>query len=97
MPPNPAQHITERLMEIGLVEAGGMGPAPLSWREIEAWQRATGVHLAPWEAKLIRRLSADYISEGRAAESENCPPPWRAPVSRRELDVAEERLRMLLG
>ena len=97
MPPNPAPHIIDRLVEIGLTEANGMSVSPLSWRELNEWQRATGIELAPWEARLIRRLSVDYIAEGRRAESENCPPPWHAEVSQRELETEEARLRMVLG
>lgn len=97
MPPNPAPHITERLMEIGLAEAAGMGTVPVSWREIEAWQRLTGTVLPPWEARLIRRLSAEYIAENRAAEDESRPAPWRAPVTVREVDTEESRLRSVLG
>lgn len=97
MPPNPVPHIVDRLIEIGLTGSTGMGPAPLSWHEIAAWQSLTGVTLDPWEARLIRSLSTTYIAEGRRAESENCPPPWHAEVSQRELEVAEDHLRMVLG
>lgn len=97
MPPNPAPHIVARLIDIGITETTGMGPAPLSWGELSEWQRNTGVPLAPWEARLLRQLSLAYIAEGRRAESENCPPPWRAEVTQKELDAAEASLRMVLG
>lgn len=97
MPPNPAPHIIYRLTEIGLTEANGMGASPLSWREIEAWQRSTRVRLAPWEARLIRQLSIEYLGEARRAESENCPAPYHTEVTRREREVEEEQLRMVLG
>lgn len=97
MPPNAAPHIISRLVEIGLTESNGMGQSPLSWREIVAWQSATGTTLPPWEARLIRSLSTTYLAEGRRAEAETCPPPWRAEVTQRELEVADARLRMVLG
>lgn len=97
MPPNPAPHLISRLTEIGLTESTGMGPSPLSWREIEAWQRSTHVRLAPWEARLMRQLSLEYIGESRRAESENCPAPWRSQVTQREREVEEAQLRMVLG
>ena len=97
MPPNPAPHIVNRLVEIGLTEAAGMGVAPLSWREINEWQRSVGVVLPPWEARLIRKLSAEYIAEGRRAEDETCPSPWHAPVTQREINTEEARLRSVLG
>ena len=87
-------HIITRLVEIGLTEAGS---SPLSWREIDAWCARTGVDLAPWEARLIRSLSVAYLAEGRKAESETCPPPWRAGVTQREIDADEAALDALLG
>lgn len=90
MPPNPAPHIVDRLIEMGMSEAAGMGVAPLSWREIDAWCARTAVDLDPWEGRLLRRLSAEYIAEGRRAEREACPPPWRGPVT--ESEVKAERL-----
>lgn len=97
MPPSPAYHLVEYFIEMGMSEAAGMGMVPLSWREINAWCDRTRVDLAPWEARLIRRLSTEYLAESRRAESENCPPPWRAEVTQRELDVEQARLEMLLG
>lgn len=97
MPPNPLPHIVERLIEIGLTEAAGMGLAPLSWREINEWQRATSVTLAPWEARLIRQLSVEYLTESRRAESENCPPPWRGVITDADRSAEERQLRSVLG
>lgn len=97
MPPNPAPHITDWLIEMGLVEAAGMGAVQISSRELAAWQGNTCVRLEPWEARLIRKLSKAYLDEGRVAESENCPPPWRAPVTQRELEIEEAQLRAVLG
>lgn len=94
LPPNPMPHITARLVEMGLKDPAGTA---LSWLTIDAWQRCTRVDLSPWEARLIRRLSLAYVGEGRKAESENCPPPWRAEVSRREADDELAKLRMVLG
>ena len=97
MPPNPMPHLISRLIEIGITEAGGMGPVPLSWREIVAWQEATRVRLAAWEARLMRQLSLTYISESRRAEDETCPAPYRMEITQRERDADEARLRLVLG
>ena len=97
MPPNPAPHLIERLIEIGLTGSDGVNTKPLSWAEINEWQRSTSVTLAPWEARLIRSLSTAYIAEGRKAESEYCPPPWRRQITQRERDADEARLRSVLG
>lgn len=97
MPPNPLPHFVAWFVEIGISESKGMGASPLSWREINEWQRATGVELSPWEAKLIRRLSTEYLAEGRKAESENHPAPWRAEVTKREREIEQQRLVRVLG
>lgn len=97
MPPNPAPHIIDRLIEIGLTEAAGMGIAPLSWCEIDAWCRRTCVAVTPWEARLIRSLSIAYVAEARAAESENASPPWRTEPTERERAMELARLEMVLG
>lgn len=97
MPHNPAPHIFNWLTEIGLSESNGMGSSPLSWREIEAWQRSTRVRLAPWVARLIKALSREYLAEAHRAESENCPAPYRTEVTQREREIEEEQLRSVLG
>lgn len=97
LPPNPLPYIIDRLVEIGLTEVAGMGSAPLSWQSIAAWQTVTGIRLSRWEARLIRKLSIEYLAEGHRAESENCPPPWRREVSEREKDLELQRLQMVLG
>ncbi|TCP71821.1 hypothetical protein [Sphingomonas sp. PP-CE-1G-424] len=97
MPPKPAPHIFDWLIEIGLTEAAGMGAVPISSRELAAWQSNTCVRLAPWEARLIRELSKAYLAEGRRAEDETCPPPWGAPVTAHDREIEEAQLRSLLG
>ena len=97
MPPNPAPHFIDRLVEIGLTEATGMGSAPLSWSSIASWQSVMCITLQPWESRLIRKLSVEYLAESRRAECENCPPPWRTEPTEQERQVELDRLRMVLG
>lgn len=97
MPPNPAPQILARLLEIGITEAAGLGAGPLSWQTIQAWQDVLRVRLPRSEAQLLRRLSVEYLAEGRRAESENCPPPWRTAPTAREQEVELDQLRMVLG
>ncbi|WP_294353315.1 hypothetical protein [uncultured Sphingomonas sp.] len=97
MPPNPAPHIIDRLIEIGTTEAGGMGAVPISWREIVAWQEATWVRLAPWEARLLRRLSAAYLAESKLAESENRSAPWHTGPDQQSIETEQARLEAVLG
>ncbi|OWK32299.1 hypothetical protein [Sphingomonas mucosissima] len=98
MPPVQAPELIARLIEIGLTEGGGMAPAPLSWSTIAGWSQVTKIPLQPWEARLMRRLSVEYVAEGRRAENENCPPPWRSTQISEAERVAElDDLQKLLG
>ncbi len=97
MPPNPAPNLFDRLIEIGIVTPTVAGPVALSWQEMAAWSRMTGIKPEPWEARLIRSLSVKYVAEIRLAEDETYPPPWRGPVTRQEMTAEVDGLRALLG
>ena len=97
MPPNPAPELISRLVEIGLTEQGGMGAVPLKWSELDAWCNRTGVDLPPWEARLYRHLSVEYLRELHKAESEDCSPPWDAPITERQREVELRRVKARFG
>lgn len=69
-------YLVYALFEAGPVSAAGMGPTSLSWAEIRAWQRCVGTRLAPWEARLIRRLSGEYLTQLHDAAAHDAPIPW---------------------
>lgn len=74
-----------------------MAPVALRWSELTAWQAGTGITLGTWELRTIHAMSVAYIAEGRRAEEETCPPPWKPPVTAVERNTEEARLRMVLG
>jgi hypothetical protein len=53
-----------------------MGPAPLSFQELEAWARCVPYGLQPWEFRMLRRLSIEWIVESQLAEDPNRAAPW---------------------
>lgn len=65
--------------DLGIVECGGMGPVPLSAREIMAWQHGTGNELQFWEFNALRQMSRAYLSQAHDSEKIECPPPFGAP------------------
>ena len=67
------------LFEIGPASSTGMGSAPIAFLEILAWMSLTGIALTAWEARSLRRLSVEYVSESRKAEKIDAQPPWKAP------------------
>lgn len=82
LPDCPAPHIYQQLIEVGPSMAGAMGAAPLTFGEIDAWVRRAGITLPPWQAKMLVRLSRDYVGELHRAEEHGCPPPWaEEPIS----------------
>lgn len=96
LPPVSAPHIVAYLMEIGPVEAGAMDGAPISWATMRYWQDQMGVTLQPWEARLIRRLSVEYLNQCRKARDPECPPPWGGMTEERRASL-DARLRANFG
>lgn len=80
LPPNPAPFLVDYLNDIGPTLSSGMGAIPIGWRDIAAWESIVGFHLPPWQARLIRSLSYDYLSMSREAEKPTCPAPWTPEV-----------------
>jgi hypothetical protein len=76
LPEVSAAYLLSYLWDAGPVIANGVGGAPLSSIELMAWQEGAGIELQPWEFRLLRRLSSDYVAESRKAEDKNCPPPF---------------------
>ena len=70
------RYLIDYLYEFGPVMPAGMGSGPVTFSEMEAWERKAGIELAPWEARLLRRLSGDYLAESHRATKPNCPPPF---------------------
>ena len=71
-----ADYLVAYLWDVGPTLVAGMGLGPLTHHEIRAWQSNTGVSLQPWEARILRQLSMDYIAQMRDGEKADCPAPW---------------------
>lgn len=97
LPPLTAPYILDWLMDVGPAEQTGMGQVPIGWRTIDAWAARTFSRPSAWEARILRRLSAEYLAELHAAEDHMRPAPWSP--SRAEVGPANEeaRLRAVLG
>ena len=96
LPPNPAPHLTNLLFEVGPAEPGGMDDAPIGWSTLRDWQAQVGLQLPPWQARLLRRLSRDYVAEARQARDEDRPAPWGATIQEKR-DVVAARVRAIFG
>lgn len=80
MPECDAAHLAAYLFDAGPMMAGGMGEVPLSSGELQAWQEQSGIELRPWEFRLLRRLSREYLAECHRAEKPDCPAPYMPEV-----------------
>lgn len=82
MPPvDQGEYLIGYLYEMGPTVSAGMGAGPVSFAELVAWQAARGFELEPWEARLLRRLSVDYLAESHRATQRDCQPPWGGSIA----------------
>ena len=96
MPPIiSGEYLIGYLYELGPTVAAGMGAGPITHQDMLAWQINTGVRLAPWEARFLRRLSVEYLSESHKAEKLGAQPPWALPDAKPEPTAAQLALRAL--
>jgi len=96
MPPlDQAGYLIGYLLEIGPTVAAGMSAGPIGWPHIDAWCNRIGIDLAPWESRLLLRLSREYLTESHRAEKLGCIPPWIAPGFKPEPTAAQLALRAI--
>ena len=75
-------HVVAYLFDAGPTSAAGQYGSALSWADLQAWQAAAGIYLPPWQLRLLRRLSGEYLSESFIAEAWDAPPPWERDADR---------------
>lgn len=75
MPPLSDGTLVMLLQEIGPTVPGPMGAVPIGWQDIAAWQACTGEQLDPWDARKLRELSMQYLTELHLAEQPERPMP----------------------
>lgn len=84
IPPVSARHVAEWWLEIGPTS----GEGAVTWQDMAAWERITGIELEPWEARAIRAMSVAFRSEQYAARKKDCPAPYSGEmeeiISRRD-------------
>lgn len=96
MPPlDEGGYLVSYLLEIGPTVASGMGAGPIEWPQINAWCDRIGVDLQPFEARLLRRLSGEYLVESHRAEKLGCEPPWKTEAYKPEPSALQVSLRAL--
>lgn len=78
-------YLVDYLFEFGPTVPAGMGAGPVTGVELLAWQALLGVEFHPWEARLLRQLSSEYLAESHKATARDRPPPFgTAPVLKQD-------------
>lgn len=96
MPPvEGAPHLLAYLFEVGPAISSGGGLAPVDDVALRAWQENTGVTLRPWQVRILRRLSRDYLDELRLSEERRRQAPWRLDRSRPFVSQTQAAIRGL--
>lgn len=87
-----AEYIIAYWFDLGKIQSGGMGPVPLSAAEIAAWEGLSGITLAPWEFRALRRMSEAYLQQLHESEKPECPPPYGNPVQIVDRDEVSKKV-----
>lgn len=75
--PAAVAYLLQWFAELSRGRPVGMGLAPLSWCEIDAWSRLTGTRLQHWELRALLALDGAWL---RAAAKGRPKPAARAPA-----------------
>lgn len=90
--PAAVDHVVGYLFEVGPV----VGEHPVTFGEIDAWTRATGVVLSEFEATTIRDLSRHYLHMRHEAADAKCPAPVMTRAALPSREEISNKLRDLL-
>jgi hypothetical protein len=77
MPEMGCPYLFQYLLDAGVFLNTGMGRVPLTWQELESFQKQQGIELSPFELDVIRMASSAFVHQSEAATNPNCPPPLR--------------------
>lgn len=87
-----ANYVITYWQDLGVVESGAMGPIPLSAKEILSWQQCSGIHLQPWEFKVLRDMSRLYLIQHEESKNPECSPPFGDPVNEFDRAVVSKKV-----
>lgn len=94
IPENPAPYLTDWLFELGPGVSTGNGLVEIGWDTLSDWQHSVGIELLPWEAKLLKSLSRDYVSQWYDSRKPDCPAPF---LGKRQIEANRDRVAQNVG
>jgi hypothetical protein len=92
-----ARYLWEWLHDAGLSKPGAMGPIPIDWLDLQAWQHGTGHRAQPWELRAMLMASRSFVFQLRDAEDPHCPAPWAALSSALTQEHVANKVAAILG
>ncbi len=87
-----AEYVITYWHDLGVIEAGAMGPVPLSSKEILSWQECTGIDLQTWEFRVLREMSRKYLIQSEESKKPECPPPYGDPVNEFDRGIVSKKV-----
>ena len=83
--PDPAvQYLIHWFVESGMMMQGGMAPAPLTWQELESFERGTAYRMTPWERGQIIAMSRAYTGGLSELKDHKAPAPYQSEATKAE-------------
>ena len=95
--PAEAEYLIYALFDAGPALPGAMSPVALTWHEIDAWSRCVGRRLSPWEARVLHRMSVEYVGESNNARAHDAPPPWIPEATPERRALIARHIRNVFG
>jgi len=90
-----AQYLADYLFEVGPTT----GDQSLTWSELEAWSRRTGVDLSEFESVTLVMLSREFLGMLNHAREEMCPSPMTQQKEAQNIvrDTAQDVTKKLMA
>lgn len=100
-PPEPlpaARYLVDLFYHSGMYLPGAAGPVPMTWLELEAFDRQFCAEMNQWEMQMVMKLSRWYVGGLHEYRSPDAAAPYQSEATReaneqRRKDMAEWRKR----
>ncbi len=76
MPPCHVKYLVDYLFDAGPTIMTGTGQVPLTHSEIKYWLHNAGITLSPWECKMIRMSSIEYLNQFKLSSKHSVSAPF---------------------
>jgi hypothetical protein len=92
--PSAYAHLKELFFLSGQGTSTGMGLAPLSWQELQAFRTENKLELTLWERQTLKKMSEAYCAEASRATDPKRPAPYAPQKEDEEVDKIALAIKM---